>query len=61
LQSGNKCGKISTNQRWLACPVCGWQRLMRLLPETRATRLPVWCRRCKRESIVDIKPESQSL
>ncbi|MDY4180996.1 MAG: cysteine-rich KTR domain-containing protein [Pseudoflavonifractor sp.] len=36
------------------CPVCGKGKVLRLETETTAHALPVYCRRCGRESIVNI-------
>ena len=38
------------------CPVCG-QKLLRLLSTTTVEDLPVYCKRCHQESIVNIPPE----
>lgn len=40
---------------YLICPDCGMTKLIRVRKETTATRLQVYCRRCKRELIVDIR------
>lgn len=39
-----------------SCPICGARKLLRLDPETSATALPVFCRRCKRVIVLDIQP-----
>ena len=36
-----------------ACPFCGG-KLVRIAPGTEAERLPVWCRKCRRELLIDI-------
>jgi len=54
LQKPEKYDKIKTKSGWLICPACGQQRLIKLLPTTRATDLQVYCRRCHKESIVNI-------
>ena len=38
---------------FLICPYDG-ARIMRVLPKTTATNLVVWCRKCKREYVVNI-------
>lgn len=43
---------------WLKCPVCH-KKVMRLLPTTEAKDLIVYCRRCRRESVLDI-PNSET-
>lgn len=54
LQKPEKYDKINAHDGWLSCPKCGQKKIQRVLPATRATALPVYCRRCKRESIVNI-------
>lgn len=54
LQSQEKCGKLVVKNGWLMCPVCGRHRVLRLEPGTDAKQLPVYCKRCGRESIVNI-------
>ena len=40
----------------MACPVCRRnRRLIRITPETEAKGLPVFCRDCKSEIILDIE------
>lgn len=47
--------KISTKDGWLTCPICKRNhRLMRVLPETQARNLEVFCRDCKSTIILDI-------
>lgn len=41
------------------CPVCGKQKVLRLLPNTAAKDLAVFCKRCGKESIVNISPEPE--
>jgi predicted amidophosphoribosyltransferase len=36
------------------CPYCGG-KLTRIAPDTEAERLPVWCRKCRRELLIDIQ------
>ena len=39
------------------CPACGKHKVLRLLPNTSAKDLAVYCKRCNKESIVNISPE----
>lgn len=41
---------------FISCPVCKAKRLMRLYPETTGAGVALYCRRCKREIVVDIQP-----
>ena len=36
------------------CPACGRGKVLKLLPETEAKKLIVHCKRCNKESIVNI-------
>lgn len=39
---------------WIVCPVCGKKKVQRIEADTRVKNLPVYCARCRCESIVDI-------
>jgi len=45
---------IIWNDRIL-CPVCGRVTDRRVRPDTRAENLPLWCKKCHRESIIKIE------
>lgn len=50
-----KDGKLIVKDGWISCPVCKRnKRLLRITPETEARGLPVFCRDCKAEIILDI-------
>lgn len=40
---------------FIPCPVCRSGKLMRLYPETTAAGVSLYCRRCKHESVIDIR------
>ena len=46
---------LPTADGYLICPRCRMTKLIRLRKETVATGLQVYCRKCKRELIVDIR------
>lgn len=47
--------KLSTKDGWLTCPVCRRNhRLLRITDATSARGLPVYCRTCRSEIILDI-------
>lgn len=55
LQSAPGCGKLTVKDGWIACPVCKRnRRLLRVGPETEARNLPVYCKDCKTEFILNI-------
>ena len=50
-----KSGKIIVRDGWVTCPVCLRNKhLLRVDPDTEANALPVYCRDCKTEIIVNI-------
>lgn len=60
MQSELKCGKLVVKDGWAMCPVCG-RKLLKLLPSTSIRLLPVKCKHCKQEAIVNIEaPEPAS-
>ena len=41
---------------WITCPACGRNhRLLRISDTTEARNLPVYCRTCRRETILNIE------
>lgn len=48
------CGKITATREKALCPICRKGVVAYLLPDTTATNLPVKCKRCGAELIVNI-------
>ena len=48
--------KLTEGGLFVPCPVCRSGHILRLLPNTQAAGLVLYCRRCKNESVVDIQP-----
>lgn len=48
--------RITQGGTWVLCPVCRAGKVQKLAATTRAQSLTVFCRRCKRESVIDVKP-----
>ncbi len=40
---------------WVYCPICGGKTRTKIRPDTVAKNLIVFCPKCKRENVVDIK------
>lgn len=56
LQEQGSCGKLTVKGGWVTCPVCKRNhRLIRVGPETEANWLPVYCRTCRSEVILNIE------
>ena len=61
LNTGPESGKLVTEDRRIVCPVCGRPTQFRVRPDTVAKQLPVWCKHCRQESVVNIgAPEPES-
>ncbi len=55
LQRSPQCGKLVVKDGWVTCPVCKRNhRLIRVEPETEARGLPVYCRTCRSEIVLNI-------
>ena len=55
LQPNQSPCKLVVKDGWVICPVClRNKRLLRIEEETEAHDLPVYCRDCKTEIILDI-------
>lgn len=55
MQSAKSCGKIRTRDGFLLCPKCGRRTDQKILPNTEARNLPLYCKKCKQSTIVDIE------
>ncbi len=56
LQKSSERGKLTVKDGWVTCPICKRNhRLLRVGPETEATGLPVFCRTCRSEVILNIE------
>ena len=54
LQTTQKSDKLTVKDGWLLCPSCGRSKVLRILPETRGRAIQVYCKKCGRETLVDI-------
>ena len=57
MQNTANCDRLHTDaEGWVTCPICRRnRRVLRVLPDTRAENLQVFCRTCKNEIIVNIE------
>ncbi len=56
MQVNTKSAKLIVKDGWISCPVCGRNhRLLRITDETEAYGLPVYCRTCRSELILNIE------
>ncbi len=55
MQGEMNRGKLFVKDGWITCPVCRRNRhLHRIADDTEARNLPVYCKDCKTEFILDI-------
>ena len=47
--------QIEQYQIWVHCPVCGNKTRLRLREDTVLTHFPLFCPKCKKESLIDAK------
>ena len=45
----------SAEERWVLCPVCGAKTRLRLLRRTILQEFPLFCPKCRRESIINAR------
>lgn len=48
-------GEKSMTEKWVLCPICGGKTRTKIRPDTEAKNLIVFCPKCKRETVMDIK------
>lgn len=61
MQTNTQNGKINEAYKRFLCPACGKHTVLWLLPTTEVKDLPVKCKRCGIESVVNILPEPAPL
>lgn len=42
-----------TDEQWIRCPICGAKTRARLLPDTVLRNFPLFCPKCRQESIIN--------
>ena len=42
-------------EHWILCPACGSKTRARLLPDTVLRSFPLFCPKCRRESIINVQ------
>lgn len=45
----------SKKEHWILCPACGSKTRARLLPDTVLRSFPLFCPKCRRESIINVQ------
>lgn len=45
----------SNKEHWILCPVCGSKTRARLLPDTVLRSFPLFCPKCRHESIINVQ------
>ena len=55
MQVAEKRDKLVVKDGWLICPACRRSKVLKVLSNTRAENLVVHCKKCGRESVVNIE------
>ena len=42
-----------SDEKWILCPICGAKTRARLLPDTVLRNFPLFCPKCRQESIIN--------
>lgn len=43
------------NREWIYCPICGNKTRVKILEDTEIKKLPLFCPKCKKETIIDVQ------
>lgn len=54
MQEGINSGRVITKDGWIICPTCQKGKILKILPDSIVRNLPCKCKRCGRETIVNI-------
>ena len=54
LTNGETSDKLPVKDGWIACPQCG-RKLIHIRPETESHSLPIFCRGCRTEILLEIE------
>ncbi|MEA4993535.1 MAG: cysteine-rich KTR domain-containing protein [Oscillibacter sp.] len=46
---------------WVCCPLCGQKTRVRIRADTVLIRLPLFCPKCKRESLINLRGRKVSV
>ena len=46
---------MNADKKWLLCPVCGNKTREKIRKDTVIKNFPLFCPKCKKESLIDVK------
>jgi len=55
-QNNQTDNDVKTQLRRFLCPLCGKHTVLWLFPDTEIKNLPIKCKRCGKESVVNVEP-----
>ena len=55
MKNNLKGGSMLSDNNWVDCPLCKAKTRVRIYEDTEANRMPIYCRKCGSESLVNIK------
>lgn len=49
---------MKNEEIWLLCPLCKCKTRIRILKETEMKMFPLYCPKCKKETLIDVKEQT---
>lgn len=46
---------------WFKCPKCGYEHFLKLRPDTRISKFPAYCKKCKNEILITVEPRADKV
>ena len=46
---------------WKKCPKCGYEHFIKVSPETRIHKFPAYCKKCKKEIVINVEPRAEAV
>ena len=48
-------------QEWILCPICGNKTRVRVRDDSELKNFPLYCPKCRRETLIDVKEQQVSI
>ncbi|MBQ7920063.1 MAG: cysteine-rich KTR domain-containing protein [Lachnospiraceae bacterium] len=49
------------NNEWILCPICNGKTRIQIRKETELKNFPLFCPKCKKETLIDVKNQRVSI
>ena len=61
MNGGEFYTTMNTGNEWIYCPICHNKTRVKIRPDTVLEKFPLYCPKCKQESIINIKQLKMSV